>query len=180
MPSSVPRGSAGGSASDSANESAKDIVEIERALTRVAHMLTRTRQHDRFVAEAGVPVERAAVPLLRTLAEADAPMRPSELAARLAVEAPHVTRQIQRLERVGYVRRVPDPGDGRAYRVELSDAGLEAFECIRAAGRRWVAGALAEWSPGEREQLAGLVHRMLDDFEAHRDRLDAAAARRTG
>ncbi|WP_273699996.1 hypothetical protein [Actinomadura graeca] len=30
------------------------------------------------------------------------------------------------------------------------------------------------WSNGgERERFAGLVHRMLDDFGAHRDRLDA-------
>ncbi|WP_347877257.1 MarR family transcriptional regulator [Streptomyces sp. 8K308] len=37
-----------------------------------------------------------------------------ELASRLNAEAPHVTRQAQRLERAGYVDRVPDPDDGRA------------------------------------------------------------------
>ncbi|NEA26324.1 MarR family transcriptional regulator, partial [Actinomadura bangladeshensis] len=51
-------------------------VEIERALSRVAHMLTRARQHDRTVVAAGVPVDRAAVPVLRALADGGGPMRP--------------------------------------------------------------------------------------------------------
>ncbi|TDD95837.1 MarR family winged helix-turn-helix transcriptional regulator [Actinomadura rubrisoli] len=155
----------------------RDIIEIEGALTRVAHMLTRARLHDRVAAAAGVPVDRAAVPLLRALAENGGPMRPGELAVRLAVEAPHVTRQVQRLERAGYVQRVPDPDDRRAQRIRLSDTGAEAVECIRAVGRQWMADALAGWPPGERERLAALVHRMLDDFETHRDRMDAAEAR---
>src|SRR6266705_2402578 len=91
-----------------------DLVELERALTRISHLLTRAKQHDRTVAEAGVAVDRASVPLLRLLADAEEPMRLGELAVRLAVEAPHVTRQVQRLERTGYVERVPDPCDGRA------------------------------------------------------------------
>ncbi|WP_396448713.1 MarR family winged helix-turn-helix transcriptional regulator [Actinomadura sp.] len=144
------------------------IAEIERALSRVAHLLTRARQHDRTVVAAGVPVDRAAVPLLRALADGG-PMRPGELAAALAVEAPHVTRQVQRLERAGYVVQVADPDDGRCRRVALSGSGRDAVASIRASGRRWIAGALAAWPPGDRERLARLVHRMVDDFEAHAD-----------
>ena len=153
-----------------------DIVEIERALSRVAHMLTRFRQHDRTVVAAGVPVDRAAVPLLRALAENGEPMRPGELAARLAVEAPHVTRLVQRLERAGYVEQVPDPDDRRCRRVGLSPPGAEAVEVIRASGRRWMDEALAAWSAADRERLAGLVHRMVDDFEAHFAATSAASA----
>ncbi|GAA4067787.1 MarR family winged helix-turn-helix transcriptional regulator [Actinomadura miaoliensis] len=144
-----------------------DIVEIERALTRVAHMLTRHRRHDRTVAAAGVPVDRAAVPLLRLLADTGEPMRPGELAARLAVEAPHVSRLVQRLEKAGYVERVPDAHDRRAQRVRLRAEGRDAVECIRAVGRRWMHEALGSWSEGERRLLAELVNRMVDDFLAH-------------
>ena len=48
----------------------QDIVELERALTRIAHLLTRSRQHDRTVLEAGVAIDRASAPLLRVLADA--------------------------------------------------------------------------------------------------------------
>lgn len=154
-----------------------DVAEIERALSRVAHMLTRFKQHDRTVVAAGVPVDRAAVPLLRALAESGGPMRPGELAVRLAVEAPHVTRQVQRLERAGYVERVPDPDDRRCQRVRLSGSGAAAVESIRESGRRWIFEALAAWSPAERQRLAGLVNRMVDDFETH---VDATRSRRAG
>jgi len=152
-----------------------DIEDIERALTRIAHLFGRHRQHNRQASEAGVPIDRAAVPLLRLLADTPDPMRPSELAARLGVEAPHVTRQVQRLEKAGYVERVPDPDDRRAQWVRLRDPGYEAVEAIRAVGRRWMFEALAEWSPAERQQLATLFHRMVDDFVAHSDYLDEAA-----
>ncbi|MBW8483330.1 MarR family transcriptional regulator [Actinomadura sp. PM05-2] len=144
-----------------------ELWELEHALTRIAHLLTRSRRHDHVIAAAGVPVERAAVPLLRLLAETPGPLRPSEIAAALGVEAPHVTRQIQRLERAGYVDRVPDPDDGRAQQVRLLPAGADAVDRVRAVGRRWMVGALAGWEPEERLRLAGLVHRMVDDFTAY-------------
>ncbi len=146
-----------------------DIVELERALTRVSHLLTRAKQHDRTVAEAGVAVDRASVPLLRVLADEE-PMRLGELAARLTVEAPHVTRQVQRLERTGFVERVADPADGRAQLVRLTMAGRETVEAIRAVGRRWMSEALAEWEPEDRRRLAELFHRMVDDFLEHGER----------
>lgn len=145
----------------------EDMIEIERALTRIAHLLTRARQHDRTVVEAGVAVDRAGAPVLRLLADAPAPMRMGELADRLAVEAPHVTRQVQRLERAGFVERVPDPSDGRAQRVRITAGGAEAVEGIRAVGRRRMAEALAAWSDEDRHRLAVLCHRMVDDFLRH-------------
>jgi DNA-binding MarR family transcriptional regulator len=144
-----------------------DVVELERALTRISHLLTRARQHDRTVAEAGVNVDRAGVPLLRMLADEGEGMRPGELAARLAVEAPHVTRQVQRLEAAGFVERVPDPDDGRAQQVRLSATGREAVDSIRAVGRRWMYEALAGWPTEDRRSLALLFHRMVDDFLDH-------------
>jgi DNA-binding MarR family transcriptional regulator len=149
------------------DDTAADIVEIERALDRVSHLLTRARRHGRTVAEAGVPVDRAAVPVLRLLADAPGPLRPGELAARLAVEAPHVTRQIQRLEKSGLVERVPDPCDGRARQVRLTGTGREAVDRIRVVSRRWMSEALAGWTEPDRRLFATLLHRMVDDFLAH-------------
>jgi DNA-binding MarR family transcriptional regulator len=145
----------------------EDIVELERALTRIAHLLTRSRQHDRTVLEAGVAIDRASAPLLRVLADAPEPVRMGALAERLAVEAPHVTRQVQRLERCGFVERVPDPDDGRAQRVRITERGAEAVECVCAVGRRHMDEALSHWSEEDRHRLAVLCHRMVDDFLAH-------------
>jgi DNA-binding MarR family transcriptional regulator len=119
------------------------------------------------VEEAGVAVDRASAPLLRVLADAPEPVRLGALADRLAVEAPHVTWQVQRLERTGFVERVPDLDDGRAQRVRISARGAEVVECLRAVSRRRMAEALADWSDEDRHNLAVLCHRMADDFLRH-------------
>jgi DNA-binding MarR family transcriptional regulator len=142
------------------------VTEIERALTRITYLSTRARQHERLMALAGVPLDRAAVALLRQIADSE-PQRPGELAARLGVEASHVTRTVQQLQKSGYVTRVPDPDDRRAQRIELTDAGGEAIARIREAGVRGMQVALSDWSPEELRQLATLFHRMVDDFLAH-------------
>jgi hypothetical protein len=46
------------------------------------------------------------------------------LAARLEVEAPHVTRQVQRLEKVGCAARGADPDDRRAQLIQLTPSGM--------------------------------------------------------
>ncbi|MFE4367904.1 MarR family winged helix-turn-helix transcriptional regulator [Streptomyces sp. NPDC056835] len=140
-----------------------DVIEIERALSRVAYLSSRVRPHDRLMAQAGISLDRAAVALLRQIADTE-PLRPSELANRLAVEASHVTRQVQQLEKSGYVTRVPDPEDGRAQRIQLTPDGQRAIDRIREASRHGMRAALADWSPQDLQQLAALFHRMVDDF----------------
>ncbi|MGW3287443.1 MarR family winged helix-turn-helix transcriptional regulator [Streptomyces sp. NPDC001002] len=144
----------------------EEVVEIERALTRITYLSTRSRQHERLMALAGVPLDRAAVALLRQVADSE-PLRPGELANRLGVEASHVTRTVQQLQKSGYVTRVPDPVDRRAQRIELTEKGQQAIDRVRDAGSRGMQLALADWSPEELRQLATLFHRMVDDFLAH-------------
>ncbi|MEU2864187.1 MarR family winged helix-turn-helix transcriptional regulator [Streptomyces mirabilis] len=143
-----------------------DVVEIERALNRISYLNSRVRQHDRLMAMAGLRLDRAAVALLRQMADSD-PLRPGELAARLGVEASHVTRQAQQLQKAGYVSRAPDPDDRRAQRIELTPAGRDAIDRIRATSSRGMQMALAEWTPAELRRLATLFHGMVDDFLAH-------------
>jgi DNA-binding MarR family transcriptional regulator len=148
----------------------QDVIDLEHALARISYLLNRARQHDTVVADAGIPVDRAAVPILRRLAESG-PLRPGDLAARLTVEAPHITRhitrQIQRLETAGHVERIPDPFDRRAHQVRLTASGREVADRVLDAARRYIWQALAEWSPHDRELLATLFHRMVDDLIRH-------------
>ncbi|MEU6586484.1 MarR family transcriptional regulator [Nocardia sp. NPDC046763] len=146
---------------------AAHMVELERALARVAYLLTRVRRHDQAMVQCGITMDRASVPLLRLLADADEPMRLGELATRLDVEAPHVSRQIQRLEKAGYVERVPDPDDRRAQRVRPTASGKRAVEAVRQVLRGWMAEALTDWTTEDLQALAVLNHRMVDAFLDH-------------
>jgi DNA-binding MarR family transcriptional regulator len=142
------------------------VVEIEKALTHVTYLAGRARQHERLMAASGLSLDRAAVAILRRLAESE-PMRPGVLAGLLAVEASHVTRQLRQLERAGYVMRVADPDDRRAQRIELTDVGVAAVDRLREAGRRGMLMALADWSEEDLRQLAELFRRLVDDFVTH-------------
>ncbi|MHA5052958.1 MarR family winged helix-turn-helix transcriptional regulator [Streptomyces sp. SD15] len=153
-----------------------DVAEIERALTRISYLTSRVRQHERLMALAGLPLDRAAVALLRQVADTGS-LRPSELANLLSVEASHVTRQVQQLEKAGYLTRVPDPDDRRAQRIELTPTGQDAVDRTREASRRGMLVALADWSPEDLRQLATLCHRLADDFFDHaEDDIDAVRA----
>src|SRR6266581_3335468 len=149
-----------------AAETGADAAEILRAITRIAYLITRARRHDLVRTAAAVPLDRAAVMVLQQLAEAG-PVRSGELAARLEVEAPHVTRQVQRLQQAGYADRMPDLDDRRAQLIQLTPSGMAASDRIREVGISGMQAALAHWSPPELHQLATLLHRMVDDFLAY-------------
>ncbi|MFI5967561.1 MarR family winged helix-turn-helix transcriptional regulator [Streptomyces asoensis] len=142
------------------------VVELEQALSRVAYLRTGARRHDRLIAVAGVPLDRAAVAMLRQIADHE-PLRPGELAQVLAVQASHVTRQVQRLGRSGHLTRVADADDPRVLRIRLTPLGEEAVARLGDAGARGVRLALADWSPDELRSLAVLVRRLVDVFLTH-------------
>lgn len=143
-----------------------DVIAIEQALTRVAYLAYRARQHERLMAVVSLNLDRAAAAILRSIAESE-PVRPGVLAVRLSVEASHVSLQLRQLEKDGYVIRIQDLDDSRAHLIQLTDAGLAAAERIREVSRRGMQVALADWSSEDMRQLATLFHRLVDDFVTH-------------
>jgi DNA-binding MarR family transcriptional regulator len=157
---------------------ATQIADLEVALAEIAYLAGRARRHERLMAVAGLALDRSAAAMLRHLALAE-PVRAGELATRLTVEASHVTRQVQQLERTGYVTRVPDPQDGRAQLIELTEAGRGTVERMRTAGCLAMRQALADWPAEDLGTLAVLFRRMVDDFVAHaEDEFDLAPPER--
>lgn len=111
--------------------------------------------------------------VLVTLRAADQPLRIGEIADRMQVVGPHVTRQVQALEKRGLVRRVADPHDRRASLIEPTGDGLDAANRYMTSLLGWFAEALADWPPQDREDLTRLLTRLADDVTARLARLDA-------
>jgi DNA-binding MarR family transcriptional regulator len=84
--------------------------------------------------ERGYPLTPGQQQIMRNLGEDGA--RPSELAALAGVTRQAVTKVIDELERQGYVRRDPDPDDGRGVVVRYTEEGLGAMRFARASLRR--------------------------------------------
>jgi DNA-binding MarR family transcriptional regulator len=100
--------------------------------------------------------------------EQGGPQRCSALAARLAVDVSVASRQVTALERAGYVDRRPDPLDGRASLISLSEAGAAALARTRAARRTWAAAALQDWTDEEARQLTAQLERLAAGLERSR------------
>lgn len=83
-------------------------------------------------------------------------MTPTELARWMSAPPTTVSSTIKRLEGRGHVRRVPDPDDGRSYRLALTAAGRKVHQ---AAGQRF--GPLLEAVTQHLGAHAGAVERAL-------------------
>jgi DNA-binding MarR family transcriptional regulator len=140
------------------------MTDIEHALTRLIRRGNQPRVHERLAARAGVPLDRAAYAALCRVHEAG-PLRLSELAARMGVDASTASRQVQQLERTGLVGRVGDPADRRASLLALTAEGDRVLTRMRQARRASLAQVLGGWSRAYRRKLATVLTRLVDDLE---------------
>jgi len=90
----------------------------------------------------------------------------SELAERLAIESPTVTRTLARLEPGGWFTREQVPGDRRAVRIRLTSHAREILPQVEANWRTLASTATAGLDRGEREQLVTLLDRVRDNLLA--------------
>jgi DNA-binding MarR family transcriptional regulator len=76
-----------------------------------------------------------------------------------------VTSRIDRLERRGLVRRLPDPGDRRGVIVELTDQGLEVIDAAVAALTVSDRQGLERLDAQKIAHLEALLRKLLGGFE---------------
>jgi DNA-binding MarR family transcriptional regulator len=91
--------------------------------------------------------------------------RATELAAYIGVGKATMSRQLRALEDLGLVAREPDPADGRAWLVHLTEEGRDRFRTVREARRGRYVRQLARWDPREVAELARLLHQLNQRVE---------------
>ncbi|GGT33061.1 MarR family winged helix-turn-helix transcriptional regulator [Streptomyces purpureus] len=148
-----------GSEADPAGESGVDheFLALEREL---AVFLRRARASSGEMAREVHPeLEPAAYGLLVRLDEAGG-QRATDLAGYFGVGKATMSRQLRALEDLGLVARDPDPADGRASLVRLTDEGRDRFRHVRDARRERYVRKLSGWDRGEVAELARLLHQL--------------------
>jgi MarR family transcriptional regulator, organic hydroperoxide resistance regulator len=83
-----------------------------------------------------------------------------ELARRIGVEVPTLTRMSQRMESAGLLVRTSDPHDRRLVRIALTDRGWKLRDTLPARLDRVAATGLRGLSDSEAEQLISLLQRV--------------------
>lgn len=130
-----------------------DLDRFERALWTIGKTLfspARTAVGEQSC------LDRSAYFLLRAL-EAHGPTRVSDVAAALHLDVSTVSRQLRLLEETGLIQRRPDPGDGRAVRLEVSPAGAAMLAESRVAKHEVLARAMAMLPDREASVLIGAL-----------------------
>jgi MarR family transcriptional regulator for hemolysin len=130
-------------------------------LTRTARSVTQA--FERAMAQAGGSVSTWQVLLLVRSAKWDTQ---SELADELGITGATLTHHLSALERKGLVRRWREDSNRRVQRVELTDAGIEMFDRLRAVAVRHDKLLRSRLSDDEVDQLGELLERLQAGAEA--------------
>ncbi|HSS61093.1 MAG TPA: MarR family transcriptional regulator [Candidatus Limnocylindrales bacterium] len=92
-------------------------------------------------------------------------LSPTRLFKGLMLSSAGITSRLDRLEKRGYVKRKPDPGDRRGVLVELTAAGRQVLDQAVSANSGGEKALLATLSKQEQKSLATLLKKLLSGLE---------------
>ncbi|WP_250006530.1 MarR family transcriptional regulator [Actinoplanes sp. M2I2] len=133
-----------------------DVLATNKALVKVAK-LYRGAQAD-VLSDLGLHPGQDV--LLWMLGQEPGGVTVSEIAARLGVEQPTVTRSLSRLDQGDWFVREPVPGDRRSTRIQLTGKGRAAIPQIEAAWRVLAETATAGLADDQRALLVELLEKV--------------------
>jgi DNA-binding MarR family transcriptional regulator len=141
------------------NDVGRDVAD---ALGLLLRRSARAHLYGGLTEGLGDALDEVTYPVLSGLARAG-PCTAADLALEVGLDRSGVTRRASRLAEGGLVRREPDPADGRATLLILTDEGRRIVEVTR--GRLAVAidDVLSSWGPGEARSFARQLRRFIAD-----------------
>jgi DNA-binding MarR family transcriptional regulator len=141
-------------------------LEVEGIVDRMSGLSRRIRRSlNTVIAEHGLTYEEWDV--LGALRQAGPPFRRSagSLAKRTDLSSGAMTNRLDRLEKAGLVKRLPDPDDRRGVLIELTDAGEKKWvetAKVQAGYENLIGAAL---NKREKQELNSLLRRLMLEFE---------------
>jgi len=157
-PTSAPPTTAAGTTPPVEASPARVSAGLERSLTQVGRAILRL-DVPRDALPDGTTVTRTGYWVLVRVSEVE-PARLSDLAATVELDLSTISRQIRDLAADGLIDRSPDPADGRAVLLALTERGRTVLEAVSESRRRVLARAIADWTDEERNALASGLLRL--------------------
>ena len=117
-------------------------------------MTGATHQEDRaFIFRIFIILERSGTPPTM-----------GELSNELGIPLSSATRLVDGLVGGGFLKRLPDPGDRRVVRVQLSTAGRELYQAAMEFNKQRILHMLANFTDEEQTQLLFLSNKLFDSL----------------
>ncbi|WP_405021200.1 MarR family transcriptional regulator [Kitasatospora sp. NBC_00070] len=143
--------------------------DIADALGLLLRRSARARLHARLT-DGLEAVDDLTYPVLSGLARTG-PRSAADLGREVGLDRTTVTRRADHLERAGLLKRQPDPNDGRATLLALSDDGQAVLAVTRRRLADAIEDSLATWPQADAQAFARLLRRFVDQgpFAADHD-----------
>lgn len=143
------------------NTRTQDIRAVYLAIAELVALMNRPQRDARMIEEAGIPLDRALFPLLVGIGRLG-PIGIVELADRVGRDHTTVSRQVAKLEELGFVRRQAGRDDKRVREAAITQAGRKLTDAIDKARDRLLGQVFADWPGHDVSTLATLLRRLAD------------------
>lgn len=118
--------------------------------------LAMARLNRRLRQQTHVDLTYSQITALATVEELE-PIRLSDLAVTEGVSVPTLSRLVASLERANLIVRKPDPADGRAAQLHITDEGRAKLEALRTERSAYLVQRVGTLTPAQREALTGAL-----------------------
>jgi DNA-binding MarR family transcriptional regulator len=136
-------------------------TDIAEALGHLLRRTTRARLYAGLTAGLGEALDPSTYPVISGLAQFG-PLSAAQLSEEIGIDRSVVSRHASRLEAAELVARAPDPSDGRAVLLVLTEAGDQAVQAMRQRLAVTFDDYFAAWPEQEARQFAGQLRRFAE------------------
>ncbi|HKY17152.1 MAG TPA: MarR family transcriptional regulator [Microthrixaceae bacterium] len=140
------------------------VRAVESAIADLFRMANDPRNRDARREQAGTDLSATALEMLRRVDDRG-PITVSKAAELMGLSLASTSRTLAELERRGLLDRRGDPDDGRVARYESTQEGRNTRERFQRATQDDIALVLDAWSPRDRERLAVLFVRLVEEMK---------------
>jgi DNA-binding MarR family transcriptional regulator len=162
----LPEGDRGTSPGESGGR--EPIRQLAEGVDRLMRMFIRTRAQ--LLDRARDDIDWSVQILMGVLVK-HGPMRIKKLAELVESDPSTVSRHVAQLVRDGFLERRADADDGRACQLVATDKARRAVADRTRSRDVHFEEMLHDWDDHDRERLAGLLARFIDDFETYKTAL---------
>jgi DNA-binding MarR family transcriptional regulator len=97
--------------------------------------------------------------LILGFVRANGPLRATAIGEAFAIDKGSISRHVQQLIDLGLISRAPDPDDGRAILLTVTDRGIEGLDDVAAKRRETLEAHMTEWETEDLETFVSWLAR---------------------
>jgi DNA-binding MarR family transcriptional regulator len=142
-----------------------ELRELHDVMLDFTSMMNRPSRDAALIGAAGAAIDRALFPLLVYI-ERKGPIGVGDLADVVGRDYTTVSRQVAKLESLGYVQRRAAQNDSRVNEAIVTGKGKSVTDALDRTRQQLAEQLLNDWSKKDLKELTRLMRRFVDDLMA--------------